>query len=33
MSGGFLASVVASHSPRMGVEQDAPEFIEVLSMG
>ena len=33
MSGGLLASVVASHSPRMGVEQDAPEFIRGLIDG
>ena len=33
MSGGLLASVVASHSPRMGVEASAPEFIRGLIDG
>ena len=33
MSGGLVASVVASHSPRMGVEQEAPEFIRGLIGG
>lgn len=32
-SGGLLASVVASHSPRMGVEPEAPEFIRGLIDG
>jgi 3,4-dihydroxyphenylacetate 2,3-dioxygenase len=33
MSGGLVASVVAAHSPRMGVEDDAPEFIHGLIEG
>ena len=33
VSGGLVASVVASHSPRMGVEQEAPEFIRGLIGG
>ena len=33
MSGGVIASVVASHSPRMGVEEKAPEFIRGLING
>jgi len=33
MTGGLLASVVAAHSPRMGVEASAPEFIRGLIDG
>lgn len=33
MAGGLVTSVVASHSPRMGVETDAPEFIRGLIDG
>lgn len=33
MSGGLLASVVTAHSPRMGVEEQAPEFIRGLIDG
>ena len=31
--GGLVASIVASHSPRMGVEENAPEFIKGLIDG
>ena len=33
MAGGLVASVVASHSPRMGVEAGAPDFIRGLIDG
>ncbi len=33
MIGGLVASVVASHSPRIGVEENAPEFIKGLIDG
>ena len=33
MAGGLVASIVASHSPRMGVEENAPEFIKGLIDG